>query len=189
MTKVTILCEDIDQERFIREYLKCRGFSDRDIIPFPNTKGLKVKNNNASILADYPKILTSYRSRKNSQDIAVVVMIDADDKTVAERIRSFNIAVNKEKGERNKDMRLPNEKIAIFVPARNIETWFSYINGKNVNEEDDYKNKTLNITERITLAKASAEKLALDLCPQGLDENAPASLHHACNELRRLQLD
>ncbi|MGB3508159.1 MAG: hypothetical protein WBA93_02755 [Microcoleaceae cyanobacterium] len=189
MTKVTILCEDIDQERFIREYLKCRGFLDRDIIPFPNTKGLKVKNNNASILADYPKILTSYRSRKNSQDIAVVVMIDADDKTVAERIRSFNIAVNKEEGERNKNMRLPNEKIAIFVPAINIETWFSYINGKNVNEEDDYKNKTLNTADRITLAKASAEKLASDFCPQGLDKNAPSSLHHACNELQRLQLD
>ncbi|NET17056.1 MAG: AAA family ATPase [Okeania sp. SIO1H6] len=88
-----------------------------------------------------------------------------------------------------KDMHLPNEKIAIFVPARNIETWFSYINGKDVNEEDDYKDKTLNITDRITLAKASAEKLASDICPQGLDENAPASLHHACNELRRLQLD
>ena len=86
-------------------------------------------------------------------------------------------------------MRLPNEKIAIFVPARNIETWFSYINGKDVNEEDDYKNKTLNTTDRITLAIASAEKLASDICPQGLDENAPASLRHACNELQRLQLD
>ncbi|NEQ76972.1 MAG: hypothetical protein F6K23_30535 [Okeania sp. SIO2C9] len=189
MTKVTILCEDIDQERFIRQYLICRGFLDRNIIPFPNTKGLKVENNNASILKHYPKILKSYRIKKKSQDIAVIVMIDADDKTIDERIRSLNIAVNKDEGERNKDMRLPNEKIAIFVPARNIETWFSYINGKDVNEEDDYKNKTLNTTERITLAKTSAEKLALDICPQGLDENTPASLHHACNELQRLQLD
>ncbi|MEM1168170.1 MAG: hypothetical protein AAGJ08_03530 [Cyanobacteria bacterium P01_H01_bin.35] len=190
MTKVTILCEDIDQHRFIQQYLTIRGFSDRDIRPFPNAKGLKVKNNNASILAYYPKILKSYRSRKNSQDIALVVMIDADDKTVDERIRSLNIAVNKEEGERNKDMRLPNEKIAIFVPARNIETWFSYINGnQDCNEQYDYKDKTLHTTERITLAEASATKLALDICPQRLDENAPSSLHHACNELQRLQLD
>ncbi|MDJ0553289.1 MAG: hypothetical protein QNJ68_02375 [Microcoleaceae cyanobacterium MO_207.B10] len=190
MTKVTILCEDIDQERFIRKYLIVRGFSDRDIRLFQNPKGLKVTNNNASILTDYPKILKSYKSRKNYQDIAVVVMIDADDKTVDERIRSLNMAVNKEEGERNKDMRLPNEKIAIFVPARNIETWFSYINGnQDCNEQDDYKNKTLNTTERITLAEASAKKLASDICLQGLDQNAPSSLHYACNELQRLQLD
>ncbi len=171
MTKVTILCEDIDQERFIRKYLIGRGLSSRDISCYPNTKGLKVKNNNASILAYYPKILKSYKSRKNSQDIAVVVMIDADDKTVDERIRSLNIALNQEEGERNKDMRLPNEKIAIFVPARNIETWFSYINGnQDCNEQDDYKNKTINPTERITLAETSARKLASDICPQGLDK-------------------
>ena len=164
MTKVTILCEDLDQERFIRKYLICRGLSSRDITCFPKTTGMKVENNNALILKYYPQILKSYRSRKNSQDIAVIVMIDADDKTIDERIRSLNIAVNKEEGERNKDMRLPNEKIAIFVPARNIETWFSYINGnQDCNEQDDYKNKTLNTTKRITLAEASARKLASDI--------------------------
>ncbi|NES04075.1 MAG: hypothetical protein F6K22_15290 [Okeania sp. SIO2F4] len=190
MTKVTILCEDIDQERFIRQYLTIRGLSSEDITCFSNPKGLKVKNNNASILKYYPKILKDYRRIKNYQDIAVIVMIDPDHKTVYERIRSLNMAVNKEEGERNKDMRLPNEKIAIFVPARNIETWFYYINGnQDCHEQDDYKNKTLNTTERITLAQASAIKLASDICPQGLDENAPYSLHHACNELQRLQLD
>jgi hypothetical protein len=43
LPEVTILCEDIDQERFIREYLICRGWSDRKIKNFGNVKG-RTKN-------------------------------------------------------------------------------------------------------------------------------------------------
>ncbi|MEM9540557.1 MAG: hypothetical protein AAGA60_13775, partial [Cyanobacteria bacterium P01_E01_bin.42] len=43
--------------------------------------------------------------------------------------------------------------------------------------------------DKIRLAKESATILATEICPQGLDENAPSSLHHACEELKRLQVD
>lgn len=76
----------------------------------------------------------------------------------------------------------------IFVPSRNIETWFYYINiDRNCDETTDYKyNPAIKNMNIIDLAKTSATKLAKEICPQGIDANAPSSLHHACIELRRL---
>lgn len=62
LPEVTILCEDIDQERFIREYLICRGWDKRKIKDFGNPKGRIIKNNNALIVNYYPKLIRSYRS-------------------------------------------------------------------------------------------------------------------------------
>lgn len=185
MTKFIILCEDIDQERFIREYLLCLGINNRNITLFSNLK----TSNNASVIRDYPKLVASYRQRKNSQDIAIVVMIDADTSSIHHRLRSLHTALNERAGELNQDPRLPNERIAIFVPARNIETWYEYINGnRNCNEEDDYKEKTLSMEERISLAKKSAIILATQICSTGLDDDAIDSLRHACTELQRLKI-
>ena len=89
LPEVTILCEDIDQERFIREYLICRGWDDRQIKDFGNPKGRNIKNNNALIVKYYPEIIKSYR-RRSYRNLAVVVMIDADEETLHERMRSFH---------------------------------------------------------------------------------------------------
>lgn len=185
--EVVILCEDIAHERFIRQYLICCGFEDRRIKDFGNPKGRKINNNNDFVLKHYASLVKRYRS-KNFQNRAVVVMIDADNNSINDTIRSLNIALDEEEGKLNRDPRLPNEKIAIFVPARNIETWFYYINvDKNCDETTDYKkHPEFRQMNSIDLAKASATKLAREICPKGLDSNALPSLHHACAELRRL---
>ncbi|MBD2579987.1 hypothetical protein [Oscillatoria sp. FACHB-1406] len=188
MPKITILCEDIDQERFIRQYLICRGVSKRDISTYPNVKRNKVENNNASILRDYPKLVNSYRSKKH-QDLAIVVMIDADDTSPEHRLRSLNMALDESEGKLNKELRIPGEKIAIFVPARNIETWFTYINGNgDCDETTDYKDSNLSKKSRIESAHQAATKLATEICPKGIDEISLNSLQLACKELQRLQL-
>ena len=188
LPEVTILCEDIDQERFIREYLICCGLDDRKIKDFGNPKGKTIKNNNALILKHYPELIQSYRSR-NYRNIAVVVMIDADEDSLDDRMRSLNIALDETAGNLNRDPRLRDEKVAIFVPARNIETWFYYImEGQECNEITDYKDKKMSAEERIELAKRAAQKLAREICPQGVDCIALPSLRYACTELQRLQL-
>lgn len=191
LPEVIILCEDIDQERFIREYLICCGLDDRKIKDFGNPKGKTIKNNNALIVKHYPELIKSYRSR-NYRNIAVVVMIDADEDSLDDRMRSLNIALDETAGNLNKDPRFSNEKIAIFVPARNIETWFHYINsdmsGQEYNEITDYKDKKMSTKERIELAKKSARILASEICPQGVDRISLPSLRYACRELQRLQL-
>lgn len=191
LPEVTILCEDIDQERFIREYLICRGLDDRKIKDFGNPKGRTIKNNNALIVKHYPELIKTYR-KHNFRNIAVVVMIDADEDSLYDKMRDLNIALDEISGNLNQDPRLPNEKVAIFVPARNIETWFQYIEGYSENKEcdetTDYKDKTMSIKDRIELAKISARKLATEICPQGVDGIALPSLRYACRELQRLQL-
>ncbi|MDB9315335.1 hypothetical protein PN462_19625 [Spirulina sp. CS-785/01] len=189
MTKFIILCEDIDQDRFIRKYLNLRGVDKRKIRNFPNVKGLKVENNNAKVLAYYAQLVKSYRRLKNSQDIAVIAMVDADNQSLEHRLRSFNMALDEEEGKRNKDLRQPDEKIAIFIPARNIETWFEYIlENSDCNEEEDYKNNRLSDQERIKIAEQAAEIAVKTLCPQRLADSGLPSLHHACRELARLRL-
>lgn len=192
LPEVTILCEDIDQERFIREYLICRGWDKRKIKDLSNTKGQAIKNNNALIVRDYPKLVNSYNRSRNYRNIAVVVMIDADNDTLDHRMRSLHIALDETAGNSNKDTRNSDDKVAIFVPARNIETWFHYINsypsGHECDEMTDYKDKTMSTKERIELAKRSARILAREICPRGVDGIALPSLRHACKELQRLQL-
>ena len=190
LPEVTILCEDIDQERFIRQYLICRGLDDRKIKDFGNPKGRVIENNNASIVKYYPALMKSYRTRKY-RNIAVVVMIDADEDSLDDRMRSLNIALDEIAGNLNRDPRLRDDKVAIFVPARNIETWFYYINnnmeGQECNENTDYKNDKMSAEERIELAESAAKRLAREICPQGVDRITLPSLRYACTELQRLQ--
>lgn len=191
LPEVTILCEDIDQERFIRKYLICRGLDERKIKDYGNPKGRKIENNNALVVKHYPDIVKSYRRRKH-RNIAVVVMIDADEDSLYDKMRSLNIALDETAGTLNKDPRLDNEKVAIFVPARNIETWFYYINSdlssQECDEITDYKDETMSSEERIKLAESSAKRLATEICPHGIDKIALPSLRYACKELQRLQL-
>lgn len=187
LPEVTILCEDIDQERFIREYLICRGLEDRKIKDFGNPKGREIKNNNALIVKHYPALIKSQRTRKH-RNLAVVVMIDGDEDSLYDKMRSLHIKLDEAAGNLNKDTRLPNEKVAIFVPARNIETWFYYImEGQECDETTDYKDKKMSAKERIELAKSAAQKLAREICPQGVDRITLPSLRYACTELQRLQ--
>ena len=190
LPEVTILCEDIDQERFIRQYLICRGLDDRKIKDFGNPKGKTIKNNNALILKHYPELIQSYRSR-NYRNIAVVVMIDADEDSLSDKMRSLHRQLDEAAGNLNNDTRLRDEKVAIFVPARNIETWFYYINnnmeGQECNEITDYKDNKMSAKERIELAERAAKKFAREICPQGVDRITLPSLRYACTELQRLQ--
>ena len=188
LPEVTILCEDIDQERFIRQYLICRGLDDRKIKDFGNPKGRVIENNNALIVKHYPDLMKSHRRRKY-RNLAVVVMIDADEDSLSDKMRSLHKKLDEAAGNLNKDTRLPNEKVAIFVPARNIETWFYYImEGQECNEITKYKDDNMSAEERIKLAKSAAKKLATEICPQGVDRITLPSLRYACTELQRLQI-
>jgi hypothetical protein len=81
------------------------------------------------------------------------------------------------------DRRRPGERVAIFVPARNIETWLAYLGGQTVNENDTYPR-----LERERDCQRYVERL-YEMCQQGaLREPSPPSLEAACTEYRsRLQ--
>ncbi len=176
---MTILCEDIAHHRFIREYLICQGVDKRDILDFGNVKS----RNNGSVFRHYPELVREYRKKRNYQNIALVVMLDADGESVEYRMKAFEMKLDPEKSRLNQKTREDNERVAIFIPARNIETWMHYaLADMDCNEDEDYK-KYRTADDAGKAAKMFAKEICVDRLPQ----NALYSLHHACGELERLK--
>lgn len=169
--KIVLLCEDNQHEAFTRRFLKGMGW---------NTREIRVEKSPAAsgaaeqwVRITFPKELRIYRSRKNKAGSALIVMIDADDKSVQERIAELESECNSQQLE----FRTGDEAVAILVPKRNIETWIHYLNGNRANEEDAYPKLS-----REKGCKPSVDAL-ISLCrTAGLSPDAPNSLSMACNE-------
>jgi len=181
--RISILCEDLAQYDFISAYAKLLGAESRKIIKLS-------AYNNATVLKHYPHAVKSHRQYA-SQNIILLIMIDADEKTIQERLSEFDEKLDYQKYKLNQNTRLDKEKILIFTPIRNIESWFHYIATNDFNAESltdnkgkivSYKNQYLN-----TDVNELAARLKENICVKGLPQNAPSSLHHACNELNRLK--
>jgi hypothetical protein len=120
----------------------------------------------------FPIELRAYRMRQAAS--ALIAMVDADVKSVQERIAGFE--------NRCKTMQVPfgkpEEAVAIIVPKRNIETWIHHLNGNDVNEEDDYpklkreRDRGTAVQRLVGLCKSTGRKAG----------DVPESLAAACEE-------
>ncbi len=172
---IVVLCEDLQQEVFARKFLMCRGFDSRkiEIKTAPKGKGSAEQY----VRERYPLEVKTYRKESRKRAISLAVIIDADTKTVQEHLTELDSEL-KNSGQSN---RQSNEKIAIFVPKRNIETWIHYLMGESVDEEITYPKFNNHQSE----CKPYVEHLA-NICVVGLPADAPPSLHEACKELPRI---
>jgi len=174
--QVIVLCEDDQHFHFARKYLELRGINKRKIIGkiAPPGQGCGAQY----VIEHYAAEVQAHRS-KNYLSIALVVFLDDDTQTLQRRLDELNEQLIKNQQLPRQD----NEKIALFIPARNIQTWFHYLAGnQNIEEKKDYKCNYL----RGSYPTKSAQKLYNEICPVGLPSNAPSSLQHACKELQRL---
>lgn len=171
--QIVLLCEDSQHEVFARNYLKYLGYSSKRIRPIiaPSGRG----SGEQFIRKNYSKQVQTFRRKFSygSGGLALIIVIDADNYAVQERLRQLD----KELSTR----RLPDEKIAIIVAKRNIETWIHYIRGSEVDEEISYRK-----LERESECKQDVKRLAEEICPAGLPKGAPPSLLVACEELSRI---
>jgi len=87
--------------------------------------------------------------RSRHAETRLVVLIDADTRTVQERIAQLDTAL-REAGA--PPIPVDTEQIARLVPKRNIETWILCLNEEVVNEDTDYKRTRENWTELIRTA-------------------------------------
>lgn len=174
---IVILCEDRQHEAFARRFLRQagRGYRVQRVEVSPRGRG----SGEQFVRARFAKELAYYRARQHRVEQALVVVIDADRRTVAERVEQVDAAA----ADGGQDRRRPNERVAVFVPARNIETWLAYLDGQAVNEDDTYPR-----LERERDCQQHVERL-YQMCQQGaLRAPAPPSLEAACSEYRaRLQ--
>lgn len=172
---VVILCEDLQQYVFARNFLLKRGFKgnfEPRICPSGQQSGEQYVRDR------YPTEVRAYYRKKNYLKITLIVVIDADTTTVANRLDQLEQALE----ENSLPRRQADDRIAIFVPKRNIETWIHYLMGTAVNEEDAYSK----FLKDEGACKPYAESLAIRCQQTGLADDAPPSMQAACAELQRI---
>jgi len=175
--QVVLLCEDRQHEAFARRFLKRAGRDYRVQRVEISPKGCG--SGEQFVKERFGKELSFYRDRQHRVGQALIVLIDADRKGVTARVQQVEDAAV----EGGQTPRQADERVAIFVAARNIETWIAYLDGQTVNEQDVYPR-----LKRERDCQQHADRL-YEMCQQGaLRQPAPPSLEAACVEYNsRLQ--
>ena len=120
-----LLCEDQEHERFFRRLLERKWFGVGKLYVKKIPKGQGAAE--AYVVKNYAREVQYARSRRN-ENYALVVVVDGDLVKLHDRMNQ--LSPRREKGD----------KIAIFVPTRNLETWELWLCGhRDVDEDDDYK--------------------------------------------------
>jgi len=170
-----ILCEDRQQEVCVRHFLL-----ERDV---PRWKIRVAKNpvgrgaGEQFVRGKYPDEVRAYRRRTAYQTVALIAVIDADTRTVEERMRWLD----KMLVDDAQPKRAPTEKIATLVPKRNIETWIHYFKTGLADEDKIYPR----LRKEGDCVK-DVRRFASSDCFNKLPAPAPPSLRTACDELRRV---
>ena len=129
-----LLCEDKEHKRFFLRLLKKHFSPGRlRVESIPNNQGA----GDAFVLEHYAKEVRSAR-RKRFENNALVVVIDGDRGKLQERLRQLDQKLT----EAGLATRGPEERIAIFVPTRSIETWELWLCGhRDLDEDGGYKSR------------------------------------------------
>lgn len=183
---VDLLCEDSVHQFFLRRVLQQLGSRIEGTPKLPAGAGA----GDQFVRREYPKAVARWRQKSHDKNVATVVAIDADQKSVRERKRELDKTLDKCDGI---EVRGSDDNIAILVPKRNIETWIKSLRSERVNEQKDYKHqlKLRNNESDCLEAAKSLVTLLRKWC--GVDaanqrelksqENHPASLWDGCKEI------
>lgn len=173
---VVILCEDRQQEVFIRRALREEGYDTRKIRvkrPDPGSQSAE-----QYVRERYPGEVRAQRTQSQYRTVSLVTMIDADTRTVEERHQDLEEELHKHRMPR----REPTERIAVLVPKRNIETWIHYLFGNAVDEATEYP-KLKHESEC-----QPAVVRFVEICKPGasVPDDCPPSLQRAREEWQRI---
>ena len=133
--RITLLVEDEMIERFARRVLEALGYATREMffLPYPIGKG----SNKQWLNQNYAKQVKIFRSKANNQKIALLVATDADEMQVLARRRSLEEVLQ----TADPNARNEKERIALWIPRWNIETWVLALSGEAVNEDKNEKTR------------------------------------------------
>ncbi|MFH0824366.1 MAG: hypothetical protein V2B18_16560 [Pseudomonadota bacterium] len=172
--RTVILCEDLQQEVFVYRFLKRTGRANTRTVTVWRSAGGR-GSGAQFVLEHFAKEIKAFRAKSSHINLCLVVVIDADNFSVEERIRQLESSL----GDSGQQERTTGERIVILVPKRNIETWIRYLDGMDYDETQPYS--------KLTRQKEcmSAVKRLADFCTAGLQTDVPDSLRRACVEARR----
>ncbi|MEI6757121.1 MAG: hypothetical protein FDX18_05905 [Chlorobium sp.] len=171
---VIILCEDSQQEAFLRRFLKKRNIVGKKIRVVKNPAGKG--SGEHFVRKEFPMQLNALRKRSAKTDL--IVAIDADLSEVTQIRQKLETACS----EQQIDRRAEKERVSFIIPKRNIETWIHYLNGNEVNEQSVYPK----------LQKESDCQSAVDylyeICSVSKSSAGfPDSLLDACHEYKKIE--
>lgn len=118
----------------------------------------------AWVLNEFPKELDACRRRHTRANTLLIVIIDADNNSVAQRLGQLQ-----EKKEVEQD-----DPLVVLIPRRHGETWIRSALGQVVNENDDYTNPEPRKSE----IRGAADQI------HGWARNNPAPGHTCVDSLR-----
>lgn len=177
---VVLLCEDPQTSVFVRQYLNMRrpNWRIRTDPAFTYRQRKEGGIGNSYVLKRVGENVNRHRHiAKRAANTCLVIVIDADENTIEEKINQLDLQL------RNQNIASigKNERILVLVPKRNIETWIEYGQGQIVDESTSYKK-----LKQARDCKPIVKKYVTEICPNRLPEDAPQSLHHACDELAKV---
>lgn len=170
--QLVLICEDSQHEAFVRRFLGDMGWDKRGmrVMKAPGGRGAGEQ----FVREQFPVELNVQRSRPVNQ--AVVVMIDGDKQGVVARLSQLDQAC----ADSGISKRTSQERVAVFIPTWNIETWLAYLDGSQVTEgRSNYPR-----LERPRDCQRHVDELVRMCKARKLREPAPPSLETACAEYR-----
>lgn len=132
-SQVILLLEDDHQKMLLYRYLKRCGLS-RAIRVSPHVPGRGSAEQR--VRTQFAAEVRAYRGRQAKAETSLIVVIDADENTVQERLNQLDQALE-DAGQEG--IAIEEERVARLIPKRNIETWILCLTGTNVDEQTDYK--------------------------------------------------
>lgn len=174
--EVVVLCEDRQQEYFIRRFLQKRGRERYDFRPVISPKGRGAGEQ--WVRERFPRELKAHRGQVGRRNTWLIVATDADTGSPDSRINDFARACS----QAEVPFRQNHEKVAFVIPKRNIETWFAFLRGQMVNEVQNYPKYELESDCRDDVIRLD------EMCQRGKLEPQPPppSLVVTCQEFQRL---
>ena len=167
-----LVCEDGQHEAFARRFLKEVGLAK-------NHYQVRIKRSPAGRGAADQFVEQKYVTelcggRMTHVATTLVLLTDGDAIGVEKRMRRLDEACRR----RGVEPRSPADRVAVFVPTWNVETWLAYLNGETVDERRrDYP--------RLPRPRDCIEhvRVLARMCRSGkLRTPAPESLRAACKE-------
>ena len=135
-SQIILLCEDRLQEAFACRFLK-QGWriESRDVrvVRYPHGSGAGEKH----VRDRYASELKAYRARSAKATTILIVVIDADDKTVRAHYQELDHACSC--AQPAVIVRQTGEAVVHVIPRWHIETWLAYLDGIRVSEDLQYK--------------------------------------------------
>lgn len=160
-----LVCEGNQDLNFFYHWLRAQGVPPGKIVRRAVGAGRGAGEQHVRLA--YAREVLDLRSRAHLA-LVLVVAIDADVLSVAERMAQLDAQV----------ARGPQERVMLAIPRRNIETWIHYLSTPPADEQQDYKPKSAED------CKQAARTLAQLRAPP---EDAPDSLRRFFQELRRVE--